>query len=185
MHAAASYAHIPLLEYLVSVGGDVNLADEDGDTPLYVVESLPAAQWLVEHGADASHKNGEGKTAAESLHEDSPEVAAYLRSVTGEAAPAETQEGGEGEGNESMEVEAPEGMSNQAVDAYASQQTDDLLARTKEIMEQAERDGTNPDERLREVVEQAVREGFQFGAANNENAGQSEAAGEGKRARAE
>ncbi len=30
-------------------------------------------------------------------------------------------------------------------------------------MEQAERDGVNPDERLRQVVEQAVREGFNFG----------------------
>lgn len=185
MHAAASYAHLPLLEYLVSVGGDVNLADEDGDTPLYVVESVPAAEWLVAHGADAAHKNGEGKSAAAALHEDAPEVAEYLRSVTGEAAPAAP------EGHEGMDgVEgAPEGVSNQAVDAYASQQTNDLLARTKEIMEQAERDGTNPDDRIREVVEQAVRDGFQFGAANNDAAGSApaeEGAGaDGKRARAE
>lgn len=188
MHAAASYAHLPLLEYLASVGGDVNLADEDGDTPLYVVESLPAAQWLVEHGANAFHKNNEGKSAAETLHEDSPEVAEYLRGITGEAAPAPA----EGEGMEGVEEggEAPEGVSNQAVDAYASQQTNDLLARTKEIMEQAERDGTNPDDRIREVVEQAVRDGFQFGAANNETSGSGAQPEEsttdgGKRARAE
>lgn len=30
-------------------------------------------------------------------------------------------------------------------------------------MEESERDGTDPDERLREVVERAVREGFNFG----------------------
>jgi len=32
-------------------------------------------------------------------------------------------------------------------------------------MEESERDGTDPDERLREVVERAVREGFNFGGA--------------------
>lgn len=62
MHAAASYAHLPLLEYLVSVGGDVNLPDDDGDTPLFTCESVDAARWLVEHGANAAHRNDEGQT---------------------------------------------------------------------------------------------------------------------------
>lgn len=62
MHAAASYAHLELLNYLLSVGGDVNLTDDDGDTPLYTCESVEAARWLVEHGADAGHKNEEGMT---------------------------------------------------------------------------------------------------------------------------
>lgn len=62
MHAAASYAHIELLEYLVSAGGDVNVKDADGDTPLFTCETVDAARWLVEHGADAAHKNGEGLT---------------------------------------------------------------------------------------------------------------------------
>lgn len=175
MHAAASYAHLPILEFLVSAGGDVNLADEDGDTPLYVTESVPAAEWLVSHGADAAHKNGEGRTAAETLNDDSPDVAAYLRSVTGEAAPAPAED-------QEMQ-DTPQGVSSQAVDAFASQQTQELLARTQAIMEQAEKDGTNPDERLREVVERAVREGFQFGAANNEGGDQPGA--DGKRPRAE
>lgn len=30
-------------------------------------------------------------------------------------------------------------------------------------MEESQRDGTDPDERLREVVERAVRDGFSFG----------------------
>jgi hypothetical protein len=37
------------------------------------------------------------------------------------------------------------------------------LEETKRIMEESERDGTDPDDRLREVVERAVREGFNFG----------------------
>lgn len=64
MHAAASYAHLELLEYLLSVGGDVNLADDDGDTPLFTCESVDAARWLVEHGADAEHRNEEGLTVS-------------------------------------------------------------------------------------------------------------------------
>lgn len=62
MHAAASYAHLELLTYLLSVGGDINLRDDDGDTPLYVVESVDTARWMVEHGADAALTNDEGLT---------------------------------------------------------------------------------------------------------------------------
>lgn len=64
MHAAASYAHLELLDYLLSVGGDVNLADDDGDTPLFIVESVAAARWLIEHGADPRHQNEEGLTVS-------------------------------------------------------------------------------------------------------------------------
>jgi hypothetical protein len=41
-------------------------------------------------------------------------------------------------------------------------------------MEESERDGTDPDDRLREVVERAVREGFNFGGALGEVAGLAE-----------
>jgi hypothetical protein len=60
MHAAASYAHTDLLEYLISKGGDINLRDDDGDTPLYVVESLEMARWMIERGADWGLVNEEG-----------------------------------------------------------------------------------------------------------------------------
>ncbi|BEI87200.1 hypothetical protein CcaverHIS002_0705460 [Cutaneotrichosporon cavernicola] len=148
MHAAASYAHLQLLEYLVSVGGNVNLPDDDGDTPLFTCESVDAARWLVEHGAEVGHRNAEGVSAAESLADDQPAVAAYLRSLTGDAGPEATDEG----------------VSQHAMDAYASRQTNDLLAQTQAIMAQAERDGSDPDAALREVVGRAVREGFSFGA---------------------
>jgi uncharacterized protein len=75
-HAAASYGHIELLEYLVSkgrflhkisiisltleIGGDVNVADEDGDTPIYTAESLEVAKWLIDHGAIVDRANAEG-----------------------------------------------------------------------------------------------------------------------------
>lgn len=64
-----------------------------------------------------------------------------------------------------MEEDEEGPISALAVDNYTSTQTTNLLEETKRIMEESERDGTDPDERLREVVERAVREGFNFGGA--------------------
>lgn len=78
-HAAASYGHLDILTYLISKGrlglwvmhrsanhcdkgGDVNVTDEDGETPLYTVENIETAQFLVNHGADPAWKNHEGLT---------------------------------------------------------------------------------------------------------------------------
>ncbi len=33
MHAAASYGHLAMLDFLIAHGGDINLTDNDGDTP--------------------------------------------------------------------------------------------------------------------------------------------------------
>ncbi len=46
--------------HVYDVGGDVNVTDEDGDTPLYTVETLEVATWLVEHGAIVDRVNSEG-----------------------------------------------------------------------------------------------------------------------------
>lgn len=66
-HAAASYHHFDLLLYLISVGGDINIRDEEGETPLFTVESEQAARWLVEHGADPLIQNEEGQTVCPCL----------------------------------------------------------------------------------------------------------------------
>lgn len=63
-HAAASYHHFELLTYLISVGGDINIPDSEGDTPLFTVEGLEAAKWLVEHGSDPNLQNEEGQTVS-------------------------------------------------------------------------------------------------------------------------
>ncbi|KAL1964260.1 hypothetical protein VTN77DRAFT_7080 [Rasamsonia byssochlamydoides] len=90
LHAAASYGHIDLLRALVQeFHVDVNLTDEDGETCLFVTESLEIAKCLVEElGVDAKRKNDEGLTAQETIENDGsfPAIAAYLREVTG--APA-------------------------------------------------------------------------------------------------
>lgn len=64
MHKASFFGHSNVIEYLVSIQGDVNMFDADGDTPLHdaarfgheaVVKSLLAA------GAKADVMNKEGK----------------------------------------------------------------------------------------------------------------------------
>jgi hypothetical protein len=41
-------------------GGSVDLTDEDGDTPLYTVESVETARFLLERGATVNRTNNEG-----------------------------------------------------------------------------------------------------------------------------
>ena len=75
-HAAASYNHLDLLRELIrGFSVDVNIADEDGETPLFVVETVEAAQCLVEElKADPSIKNAEGLTAEERIRAEGDNV---------------------------------------------------------------------------------------------------------------
>jgi len=45
---------------IILLGGDVNITDSDGDTPLYTVENIETARFLVEHGAIVARQNSEG-----------------------------------------------------------------------------------------------------------------------------
>ncbi|KZF18829.1 ankyrin repeat protein [Xylona heveae TC161] len=87
LHAAASYNHISLLRALVrDFNVNVNIRDEDGETPLFVVERPEIAECLVEElGADLNAKNDEGQIAEEKIEEegDFPLVAAALRRMAG------------------------------------------------------------------------------------------------------
>jgi hypothetical protein len=48
-----------LLDQVV-LGGDVNITDDDDDTPLYTVENVETAKWLIDHGAVVDRRNSEG-----------------------------------------------------------------------------------------------------------------------------
>lgn len=84
VHAAASYNHLDLLRALIQeFNVDVNIADEDNETALFVVETPEAAKMLVEElGASTSHRGDEGLTALEKIEAeaDFPAVVEYLRS---------------------------------------------------------------------------------------------------------
>lgn len=47
-----------------NAGGDVNILDDDNETPLFVVESIEVAKWLVDHGADIKRRNNEHLTVS-------------------------------------------------------------------------------------------------------------------------
>lgn len=96
LHAAASYNHIDLLRALVKeFNVNVNLLDEDGETCLFVTENVDIAKCLVEElGLDYNIKNEEGLTARETIESDDtfPDVAAYLRQVTGSSPSVPTEQ---------------------------------------------------------------------------------------------
>jgi len=195
MHAAASYGHLDILAYLVSqgqsrsslaiqylhfpsAGGDVNIADEDGDTPLYTVENLQTARWLLEHGAILDRRNNEGVSVRaladyvtfllitnacqpiEHLREDFPEVASYLHSRLDPSSCLL--------GPEVITSSPPsQHQQNMATEALTSS----LMHSVNDIMGRAEAEGRDPDEELRQVVGRTVLEGVIVGyemTADNE-----------------
>lgn len=87
MHAAAAYGHIDLLRRLTKeFGGDINIKDSDGDTPLHHTEDINTAKCLIEElGCDFNIANSEGKTALQVAEEDQefPELIQYLREKSG------------------------------------------------------------------------------------------------------
>ena len=82
-HAAASYNHLDLLRTLIKeFHVNVNIKDEDGETPLFVVETVEAAQCLLEElKADPNISNAEGQSAEERIQADGENVtiADFLR----------------------------------------------------------------------------------------------------------
>lgn len=125
LHAAASYNQLSLLRALVQTYNvDVNIRDSDGETPLFVAETLATAKCLVEElNADVNAQNGEGVHVVENARENIEdagswgEVLAYLESVVGktagtastlqEVADMDGQAGGVSLSTSSSDVHAP------------------------------------------------------------------------------
>ncbi|KAG8213402.1 hypothetical protein J3R82DRAFT_11902 [Butyriboletus roseoflavus] len=165
MHAAASYAQLDVLAYLVQQGGDVNITDEDGDTPLYTVENIDTAQWLIDHGAVIDWRNRAGVSVRslpqlsslvlivapkpiEHLEEDFPHVTAFLQSrlhPSARTSPADPR------------------LSQHSQNAASETLTSNLIQSVSDIMQRAEAQGTDPDEQLRAVVSRTVLEGVATG----------------------
>lgn len=85
VHAAASYNQLPVLRDLVrKYSANVDILDEDGESPLFACEKAEVAQCLVEElGADMSIRNEDGNTAEEKIGEEegeAHEVFQYLKS---------------------------------------------------------------------------------------------------------
>lgn len=79
-HAAASYGEMEILEYLLSVGANIALRDEDGDTPLLVSEKPEIFQRLIQAGADPHATNTEGHGIVDkAVEDDNEELINYLK----------------------------------------------------------------------------------------------------------
>jgi len=161
MHAAASYGQIHVLEYLITKGGDVNITDADGDTPLYTVEDVNTAKWLVDHGAMVDRRNSEGISPVEHLTEDFPQVASYLQTLLPPgssiaAAPLPS---------------SSEQPSQHSQNLASEELTSRLMSSVEEIMARCQAEGIEPDEdTLREMVSRHVLEGVITGFQMSENA---------------
>ncbi|KAF7965889.1 hypothetical protein HWV62_41010 [Athelia sp. TMB] len=154
---------IHILEYLVTRGGNVNITDEDGDTPIYTVENIATAQWLVEHGADVHRYNGEGISPIEHLAEDFPAVASYLASLPN-TSPAATV-------SSPVLLARPEQPSQHSQNAASEELTSTLIERVSDVATRAEIDGRDLDEEeLRAVVERTVIDGLHTGYGMSVNA---------------
>ena len=63
-----------MLRFLLSSGVDINATDNDGDTALHYAGAVPALQLLLEHHADPTIVNTQGKTALQAKQEELKEM---------------------------------------------------------------------------------------------------------------
>jgi hypothetical protein len=159
LHAAASYSHIELLRYLVSEGGNVNITDEDGETPLFVVETVEAAKVLIEElGADWKHKNSEGVTAREKFEEEIQEDGEPLEGVVEYLKGLEDGESATKGLEDELKDTIPDGSNVRlAFERVSEEELDNeqIAERRQKIEELLESD--NPEEGIMHLVEEAVR----------------------------
>ncbi|KAG8904089.1 hypothetical protein FRB99_002289 [Tulasnella sp. 403] len=116
-----------------------------GDGDLERVQTVEVARYLVEKGATPGWQNQEGETPADKLEDDFPEISAYLRSIAGPVAVSDP-----------MAAARTQQPSQYATEQTAEQLTSGLIAEVQTIMEQAEREGKDPQEDLQRVVGDAL-----------------------------
>jgi hypothetical protein len=166
LHAAASYNHITLLRALVNeFHVNVNLKDEDGETCLFVAETVEIAKCLVEElGIDRLIKSDEGLMAQETIEQDDsfPEVAAYLKNVSGQATNGHLNSSGPTTNGSQVPPPLPPNVTLNVLPDEASeggQESPDPEFRRR-IEELASKDNFHSEDgqqQLRELVTDAIR----------------------------
>lgn len=163
VHAAASYNQLPVLRELVQkYHGNVNILDEDGETPLFASEKVEVAKCLIEElGADATIRNEEGKTAEEKIGEEegeAHEVYQYLRSLRTGDEPASAS---------AVETDGvhpppplPDGvkieMGTMAEDAAGDAPDPEIRRRIEELAARPDYESEEVQRQLRELVQDVV-----------------------------
>ncbi|KAH7056462.1 ankyrin repeat-containing domain protein [Linnemannia elongata] len=152
LHAAASYGHKELITYLLENGADVNIQDPEGDSPLFVCETVDIAEMLVKAGADAKHINENEMTAAENAEEEEwLEVAHYLRELTGVPHPDEVAELEDDMSHLMDEKDSDDSSDDEDKKANGESSTA-FKERIEAIMKASEADGVDRDDELKAVV---------------------------------
>lgn len=166
LHAAASYSHISLLRSLVSeFNVDVNLKDEDGETCLFVTESVAVATCLVEElHLDTSMMNNDGLTARQKIEEEGDflEVASYLRSrsggmmsETGDSSPMAAQSHPPPlPANVTVNISTP---ADQSLNSENQEADPEFRRRIEELAARADFHGEETQQELRNLITDAVR----------------------------
>ncbi|KAG0289187.1 hypothetical protein BGZ98_003952, partial [Dissophora globulifera] len=150
LHAAASYGHEELIKYLLDKGANVNIQDPDGDSPLFVCETVDVAKLLVDAGIDVTHVNDNELTAAENAEEEEwYEVAHYLRELTGVPHP---DNGDNDEDADMAHLLAEDKEEDEETDAAI----DSFKGRIEAIMRATEADGVSRDDELKAVVSEML-----------------------------
>ena len=169
IHAAASYNHLDLLRTLVNeLHVDVDLKDEDGETALFVAESIECAKVLVEElHANILTRGSEGKTARERVEEegDFPEVAVYLRikELEGASGQINGAAGNTAVGSASQPpLPVPEGISvnfgTMVPEEEAGEVVDpEFRRKIEELAQREDFQGEEGQRQLRELITEAIR----------------------------
>lgn len=163
LHAAASYGNIELLKLLVSRGGDINIQDAEGDTPLHYTEDMKTARFMVEElKADYRIKNEEGHTAYEHIEEEDefPELARYLKSLLHDLAEEAQQLDHQTQSENALKALPEAGESNGHKIRYTMEDEQMPMSDEKRKQLEAIVNSENPEEALRELVTSAVRDGL-------------------------
>lgn len=170
IHAAASYNHLDLLRALVNeLHVNVDLKDEDGETALFVAETMDCAKVLVEElHADIKVRGDEGKTAREKIEEDGdfPDVAVYLRIKELEGSGAQVNGVSPSIANGTNGVHTPlplpEGVSVNIGTMVPEEEAGEVVdpefrRRIEELAQREDFQGEDGQNALRELITEAIR----------------------------
>ncbi|KAL8854568.1 MAG: hypothetical protein Q9221_000603 [Calogaya cf. arnoldii] len=168
LHAAASYNHHDLLRTLIrDYDVDVNIKDEDGETPLFVAETVETAKLLVEElKCDPSLQNDEGSTAEDRIRTEGEffTVADYLKTVSTRVTNASsTTDESNRTGRQEEEPLPPlppnvtVNMGTTTEDEVPEDVDPTFRARIEELASREDFQGEEGQKQLRELVTDAVR----------------------------
>lgn len=164
----------------------MNITDEDNDTPIYTVETIEVAKWLVDHGAVLDRRNAEGLSVglahrnifpciqlthrrekpSEHLAEEFPEISTFLASLgstTSLPPPSDPSA-------TSYLPPSSQLPSEHAANAASDQLAEQLMDSIRELAT-ANNGGAEPsEEQIRRAVETVVLRGVNVGREMGQSA---------------